>query len=132
MTAFSGSHLQLRAELRDISPAIWRRLVVPADATLDVVHQVLQIAFGWKDSHLHDFHVGEVRFGMTGVDDELLAVDEHAAPLGEITRSSNSKHQSIGQIRGYGGIPSCRFRARTTDSSGCDTSPLAEVQHSVL
>jgi len=89
MTAFSGSHLQLRVELRYIKPAIWRQLVVPADATLDVVHQVLQIAFGWKDSHLHDFHVGDVRFGMTGVDDELLAVREHAAPLGAITREGS-------------------------------------------
>lgn len=83
-TAYVGSAMQLRVELRHITPSIWRRLVVPAEVTLDVLHDILQVAFGWTNSHLHDFHVGDVRFGMADVEDELMVVDERAAPLGAI------------------------------------------------
>lgn len=88
--AFPGSHMQLRVEVRDIAPPIWRRLVVPADVALDELHEVLQIAFGWTDSHLHDFQVGEVRFAQLGDDDELFAVEERGAALGAIARQGSS------------------------------------------
>lgn len=81
-----GDLLQLHVSLRDIVPAIWRRLRVPAAATLGDLHDVLQVAFGWKDCHLHDFCVGDVRFGMTDIEDELFSVDEDAAPLGAVAR----------------------------------------------
>lgn len=41
--------------------AIWRRLVVSADATLTQLHNVLQIAMGWENSHLHEFRVDSQR-----------------------------------------------------------------------
>lgn len=78
--------MQLRAELCAITPPIWRRLIVPADITLEVLHDVLQVAFGWSNSHLHDFQVGDVRFGMPDVEEELFVVDEAAAPLGAVAR----------------------------------------------
>jgi hypothetical protein len=74
----------LRATLRRIEPRIWRTVQVPALYSLADLHQVLQVTFGWKESHLHDFDVGDVRFGMADVEDELLAVDERFAPLGAI------------------------------------------------
>jgi Plasmid pRiA4b ORF-3-like protein len=49
---------RLRVDLHRARPPIWRRLDVRSDATLDVVHQVLQAAFGWTDSHLHRFALG--------------------------------------------------------------------------
>ncbi len=48
---------QLKVTLRGIRPAIWRRLVVPADTTLTRLHRVLQIAMGWQDSHMHEFRI---------------------------------------------------------------------------
>lgn len=47
--------LQLKVTLLDIKPAIWRRLVVPAATKLPKFHSVLQLAFGWTNSHLHAF-----------------------------------------------------------------------------
>jgi hypothetical protein len=85
-TAFLGSTMQLHVELRDVSPAIWRRLVVSAEVTLDVLHDILQAAFGWTNSHLHDFQVGDVRFGTADAEEELLVVDEAAAPIGAVAR----------------------------------------------
>jgi len=39
----------LKIELLDIEPAIWRRFVVPANITLDRLHDVIQIIMGWTD-----------------------------------------------------------------------------------
>ncbi|GAA4847169.1 hypothetical protein GCM10023221_27370 [Luteimicrobium xylanilyticum] len=50
--------LRVRVDLNDADPAIWRRLDLRSDLTLDVVHQVLQDAFAWTDSHLHRFALG--------------------------------------------------------------------------
>jgi hypothetical protein len=36
-------------------PPIWRRLQVSAKTDLETLHVILQIAFGWTDSHLHQF-----------------------------------------------------------------------------
>lgn len=80
---------ELRVALRDIEPAIWRRVRVPAAATLGLLHDVLQIAFGWKDYHLHDFLVGDIRFAVIDAEDEIFAVDEHAAPLGAVGRTGS-------------------------------------------
>jgi Plasmid pRiA4b ORF-3-like protein len=49
---------RLRVDLHDAHPPIWRRLEIRSDVTLDVVHQVLQAAFGWADYHLHRFSLG--------------------------------------------------------------------------
>ncbi|ACZ30631.1 plasmid pRiA4b ORF-3 family protein [Xylanimonas cellulosilytica DSM 15894] len=47
--------LRVRVDLNRAKPSIWRRLDLRSDLTLDVVHDVLQDAFGWTDSHLHSF-----------------------------------------------------------------------------
>lgn len=45
----------LRISLRDSKPPIWRRVAVPSDITLGQLHEVIQIAMGWTNSHLHQF-----------------------------------------------------------------------------
>lgn len=50
-----ASLLTFTIELRGSQPRIWRRLVLPGDLTLDVVHPLFQAAMGWTDSHLHRF-----------------------------------------------------------------------------
>jgi len=52
------SLLTLTIELRGSKPRIWRRLSLPGDLTLDVVHRPFQAAMGWSDSHLHRFQPG--------------------------------------------------------------------------
>jgi hypothetical protein len=61
--------LQLRVDLRYASPPIWRRLEVPGDITLRALHDVLQVAFSWNDSHLYMF---ETDFGLFGRPDPQL------------------------------------------------------------
>ncbi|BCT77945.1 hypothetical protein SCMU_37870 [Sinomonas cyclohexanicum] len=47
--------VRLRATLEWTEPPIWRVLDVDPVLTLDRLHRVLQIVFGWRDQHLHDF-----------------------------------------------------------------------------
>ncbi|HZZ26921.1 MAG TPA: plasmid pRiA4b ORF-3 family protein [Pirellulales bacterium] len=58
---------QFKITLLDIEPPIWRRIQVP-DGTLDELHEHIQTAMGWTNSHLHQFEIGGRRHG----DPELL------------------------------------------------------------
>lgn len=49
---------RVRVDLDGARPPIWRRLDLRSDLTLDIVHRVLQAAFGWWDYHLHRFSLG--------------------------------------------------------------------------
>lgn len=46
---------QLRITLRDSKPPIWRQVAVPSGLTLGQLHEVIQIAMGWDECHLHQF-----------------------------------------------------------------------------
>lgn len=56
---------RIRVDLDHAAPPIWRRLDLRSDLPLDVVHQVLQVAFDWTDSHLHRFSLGGHPFDRT-------------------------------------------------------------------
>jgi hypothetical protein len=55
---------QLRIELQQIEPKIWRSLRAPASVTLAKLHKIFQIAMGWSDSHLHEFAIGASHYGI--------------------------------------------------------------------
>jgi hypothetical protein len=55
---------QLLVTLRRSDQPIWRRIEVRGSTTLARLHTVLQIVMGWTDSHIHEFVVGEVRYGV--------------------------------------------------------------------
>ncbi|MEO7412157.1 MAG: plasmid pRiA4b ORF-3 family protein [Opitutaceae bacterium] len=48
---------ELRITLLEVEPEIWRLLRVPHDIRMDRMHGMLQAAFGWTNSHLHQFHL---------------------------------------------------------------------------
>jgi hypothetical protein len=55
---------QLKITLRGSEPPIWRRVVVPGSITLSKLHDVIQVVMGWTDTHLHEFVVRGVRYGV--------------------------------------------------------------------
>jgi hypothetical protein len=65
---------QIKVTLLGMTPPIWRRLLVPAAMTLKQLHDVLQVAMGWEDCHMHDFRIGETRFGEPDPDDRLMGL----------------------------------------------------------
>ena len=53
---------QFRITLLDTQPAIWRRIQVRG-CTLDKLHEHIQTAMGWTNSHLHHFRIGKQLYG---------------------------------------------------------------------
>jgi len=86
-SAMSPEIYQIKVTLLGTSPPIWRRLLVPVEATLAQLHRVLQIAMGWEDGHLHEFSIGQRRFGPSEPGDFMgmsSAEDERKAPLSSV------------------------------------------------
>jgi hypothetical protein len=52
------SGFRVRLDLHGAKPPAWRRLELPGDLTLPRVHDAIQAAMGWTDSHLHRFRTG--------------------------------------------------------------------------
>ena len=59
---------QLRIQLLDVVPAIWRVLLVPGSIKLSKLHVVLLWTMGWQGGHLHEFVFRHGRFGMPDPD----------------------------------------------------------------
>lgn len=55
---------QLRIELKQIQPLVWRRLLVPENVTLVKLSSILQQAMGWQGGHLHEYIVGRLHYGI--------------------------------------------------------------------
>jgi hypothetical protein len=67
----------LRIQLDGVRPAIWRRVLVPGIIRLGKLHDILQIAMGWEDSHLHCFEIGGERYGTQDDEHPLEEIDEN-------------------------------------------------------
>jgi hypothetical protein len=89
---------RVRADLTGTKPPLWRRLELASDLSLDQVHEIMQVAFGWADSHLHQFGSGPGRYdpatehylcphqveeGDPGVPEEQVRLDEVLAEAGD-------------------------------------------------
>lgn len=90
--------LRVRADLLHTKPPVWRRLELASDLFLDEVHDILQTAFGWTDSHLHRFACGPSYYsheteyylcpfsaeeGDEGVPEEDVRLDEVLVEVGD-------------------------------------------------
>ncbi len=74
---------QFKLTLLDTRPPIWRRIQVK-DCTLDRLHEHIQTAMGWTNSHLHHFMVGDQLYG------DPLLMAEHVARRGRRVRRAFS------------------------------------------
>jgi len=81
----------LKVSLADIRPVISRRLRVPSEYTLADLHDVLQVAFGWEDCHLHEFRIDGATFGVPHPDDDRELVDEKSVILDEVLPRQRAK-----------------------------------------
>jgi hypothetical protein len=81
---------RLKVSLTSFRPPIWRRVLVPATATLGDLHVVIQVLFGWDGDHLHVFEAGKKQYSDTFVnlegtgDEEAVRVGDAMAPGGRI------------------------------------------------
>jgi hypothetical protein len=69
--------LQLNIELDEVTPAVWRRILVPTSIRMAKLHDIFQATMGWTNSHLHAFTIGYTRIGMCFDDYPEDEIDEH-------------------------------------------------------
>jgi len=80
---------QIKVTLCDTHPPVWRRIVVGSSLELPDLHDVLQISMGWQDYHLHQFSVGQKRYGVLDPDwDDDEIIDEQEVPLSSIFKGN--------------------------------------------
>ncbi len=49
---------QIKLLLRDVRPAIWRRVLLRSDVSLARLHEIIQVLMGWYNYHLYQYQIG--------------------------------------------------------------------------
>ena len=78
---------QLKVTLLGLEPPIWRRIQVPDTLLLSGLHDALQAALGWTDSHLHQFVKGDTYWSDPGWYedfDDIEVIDESRVRIGQV------------------------------------------------
>jgi hypothetical protein len=67
---------QLKIELDNIAPAIWRRVLVPSNVTLRRMHGIIQGTMGWTGLLPHRFQQDGREFGRPDPDGDMYLEDD--------------------------------------------------------
>ncbi len=78
---------QLKVTLNGARPPIWRRLLVPSFYSLKDLHDVLQVAMGWMESHLHQFVARGTLYGQPDAEFGIGRINEKHVRLDEVLRT---------------------------------------------
>lgn len=89
--------LRLKLTLVDVEPPVWRELVVPGGWHLGKVHEVIQVAMGWENAHLHEFAVGELRWG----EPDPLGFGDGPEVRREVTARLHEVLPEVGDVLSY-------------------------------
>ena len=89
----SGNEIyQIKVTLLRTAPPIWRRLLVPSDITLASLHDLLQLAMGWTNSHMHEFLFRGQHYGPTHPERGVAeAIDERKVRLNQLLARVGAK-----------------------------------------
>jgi len=79
------SVVSLKVTLRGTKPPVCRRLLMHDEMTLGDLHQAIQAAMGWHDSHLHAFGIDGRTYGDRHTDDDVA--DENHLTLKSLLKS---------------------------------------------
>jgi Plasmid pRiA4b ORF-3-like protein len=94
---------QFKITLMESQPPIWRRIQVK-DCTLDKLHEHIQTAMGWTNSHLHHFKVNDRFYGdpmlMEETFGEMEYEDSTATKLSDILPTGGKRTSTILAIPG--------------------------------
>ncbi len=59
-----GLIARIKVVMDEVKPVVMRRLEIPLALRLDRLHTTLQVAIGWTDSHLYEFRIKDIGFGI--------------------------------------------------------------------
>ena len=99
--------LQIKVTLLGAKPPVWRRLLVPAGATFEQLHYILQTAMGWQNCHMHEFSAGPRRIGEAEPPDEGFPEDTPAEKANNCSRGRSSRTPSC-----FSALSEIKLRAR--------------------
>jgi hypothetical protein len=86
-----GNSVELKIELELVEPAIWRRVAVPDCYSLADLHNVIQIAMGWHECHLHCFDIDGVRYTFPNQLPEMDMEDEDTVRLADLVKAGTKR-----------------------------------------
>lgn len=81
----------LHIELKDLKPKIWREVIVPESISLTWLHEVIQEAMGWMDTHLHQFEHQNTFYAPPATDDWEETEDASTVALNQLLKRTGSK-----------------------------------------
>jgi hypothetical protein len=82
---------KLHIWIRQISPMIWRRILVRSESSIAQLHDIIQIAFGWSDSHLHRFRIHGRDYGISRPGGPGSSQDAHQVRLADFQFRRNDR-----------------------------------------
>lgn len=88
--------LQLKVELNETEPKIWRRLLIEDNSNFLELHLAIQLAMGWQNSHLFEFNLEGLNISLLDEEDEF---DEDKLDASSETLWENIK--TVGQTINY-------------------------------
>lgn len=74
----------LKVTLEGLTPPIWRRLELPGDTHLELLHLYVQAVFGWENKHLFQFEHANKIYGPRGEDAPADEIDARTVTLASI------------------------------------------------
>jgi len=80
---------QIKVSLSDVTPPIWRRLLVSSSTDLALLHEIIQVAMGWSSEHLHQFTAGNRQFGVRDEDFGDGITPERGVRIGSLLKCEN-------------------------------------------
>jgi hypothetical protein len=82
---------QIKVTLKELRPPIWRRIQVADNTSLGKLHGILQVAMGWTDSHLHQFTIDGIDYGVPSPDDFRPVMNESRVKLSQVVTGEKFK-----------------------------------------
>ncbi len=86
---------QLKINLMDTKPPIWRRILVESNVKLPDLHKIIQSTMGWTNSHLHDFIINGMTYTLPDEDNELEYIDYRKIKLNKLIENEGAKFNYI-------------------------------------
>lgn len=87
---------QFKVTLRHIAPLIWRRIQV-RDCSVDKLHECIQTAMGWTNSHLHRFEIQGIVCGdpelVCDNPESFVGINSRETMVSQIVPQSGSRFQ---------------------------------------
>lgn len=121
--------VRLKVALDDVEPRVERWLVVPLKIRLDRLHQTLQAAMGWTDTHLWEIRARDIGWSIPDPEDSFgdPPLDARKTTLQDVIAETGAKTLSYLYDFGDGWTHTIKIDPPKTDPAILDAPFLVEA-----